>query len=179
MREESVARNYAQALLALAEKAKDPAGWGAMIVDVSAAVRREPTLRRFLESPRVSAAEKNAVLAKAFQDRLPRLLVRFLQLLVANRRQMLIPEIANEYMALLDAVEGRVHAEVTVARAVDAEGEGAIAAQLSRAIGKTVVPHVTVDPAILGGIVVRYGDTLMDGSVRRRLSALRQRLAHR
>jgi len=62
-----------------------------MINDVSAAVRREPTLRRFLESPRVSADEKNAVLAKAFQDRLPRLLVRFLQLLIANRRQMLIP----------------------------------------------------------------------------------------
>jgi F-type H+-transporting ATPase subunit delta len=179
MREESVARNYAQALLALAEKAKDPSGWGAMITDVSAAVRREPTLRRFLESPRVSAAEKNAVLAKAFQDRLPRLLVRFLQLLVANRRQMLIPEIAKEYMALLDEVEGRVHAEVTVARPVDANAERDIAGQLSRAIGKTVVPHITVDPAILGGIVVRYGDTLMDGSVRRRLSALRQRLAHR
>jgi F-type H+-transporting ATPase subunit delta len=179
MREESVARNYAQALLELAEKAKDPAGWGAMITDVAAAVRREPTLRRFLESPRVSAAEKNAVLAKAFQDRLPRLLVRFLQLLVANRRQMLIPQIADEYLALLDEVEGRVHAEVTVARPMGADDERAITAELSRAIGKRVVPHVTVDPSILGGIVVRYGDTLMDGSVRRRLSLLRQRLAPR
>jgi F-type H+-transporting ATPase subunit delta len=179
MREGSVARNYAQALLDLATKAKDPVGWGAMITDVSAAVRREPTLRRFLESPRVSAAEKNAVLAKAFQDRLPRMLVRFLQLLVHNRRQMLIPDIASEYMALLDEVEGRVHAEVTVARAMDEASEQEIAGQLSRAIGKTVVPHVTVDPSILGGIVVRYGDTLMDGSVRRKLSTLRARLAPR
>ncbi|HWZ58264.1 MAG TPA: ATP synthase F1 subunit delta, partial [Gemmatimonadaceae bacterium] len=127
----------------------------------------------------VSATEKNAVLAKAFQDRLPRLLVRFLQLLVANRRQMLIPEIAREYMALLDQVEGRVHADVTVARPVSGDGERALAAQLTRAIGKTVVPHITVDPSILGGIVVRYGDTLMDGSVRRRLATLRQRLSAR
>jgi F-type H+-transporting ATPase subunit delta len=179
MREESVARNYAQALLELAQKAKDPVGWGTMISDVSAAVRREPTLRRFLESPRVSAAEKNAVLAKAFQDRLPRLLVRFLQLLVANRRQMLIPEIAREYMALLDQVEGRVHADVTVARPVSGDDERALAAQLTRAVGKTVVPHFIVDPSILGGIVVRYGDTLMDGSVRRRLATLRQRLSAR
>jgi F-type H+-transporting ATPase subunit delta len=179
MREESVARNYAQALLALAEKANDPTGWGAMITDVAGAVRREPTLRRFLESPRVSASEKNAVLARAFQDRLPRLLVRFLQLLVHNRRQMLIPGIAREYMSLLDAAEGRVHAEVTVARALGAGDERALAAQLSRAIGKTVVPHLTVDPSILGGIVVRYGDTLMDGSVRRRLATLRQRLGSR
>jgi F-type H+-transporting ATPase subunit delta len=179
MREESVARNYAEALVALAEKANDPAGWGAMITDVAAAVGREPTLRRFLESPRVSATEKNAVLAKAFQDRLPRLLVRFLQLLVHNRRQMLIPQIAREYMSLLDEVEGRVHAEVTVAHAPGADEERALAAQLSRAIGKTVVPHLTVDPSILGGIVVRYGDTLMDGSVRRRLATLRQRLGAR
>jgi F-type H+-transporting ATPase subunit delta len=176
MREESVARNYAQALLELAEKARDPAGWGSMISDVSAAVEREPTLRRFLESPKVSAAEKNAVLAKAFQDGLPRMLVRFLQLLVTNRRQMLIPAIAREYMALLDDAQGRVHAEVTLAKAVGDEDEKAIAAQLSRAIGKTVVPHVTIDPSILGGIVVRYGDTLMDGSVRRRLNTLRYRL---
>jgi len=179
MREASVARNYAQALLELAQKAKDPAGWGAMISDVSAAVGREPTLRRFLESPRVSAAEKNVVLAKAFQDRLPRLLVRFLQLLVSNRRQMLIPQIAREYMALLDQVEGRVHAEVTVASAVSASDEKALTGQISRAVGKTVVPHFTVDPSILGGIVVRYGDTLMDGSVRRRLATLRQRLSAR
>jgi F-type H+-transporting ATPase subunit delta len=176
MREESVARNYAQALLELAEKASDPTGWGSMISDVSAAVQREPTLRRFLESPKVSATEKNAVLAKAFQDGLPRMLVRFLQLLVTNRRQMLIPQIAREYMALLDDAQGRVHAEVTLAKAVGDEDQKAIAAQLSRAIGKTVVPHVTIDPTILGGIVVRYGDTLMDGSVRRRLNTLRYRL---
>jgi F-type H+-transporting ATPase subunit delta len=179
MREQSVARNYAQALLELAQKAKDPAGWGTMINDVSAAVRREPTLRRFLESPRVSADEKNTVLAKAFQDRLPRLLVRFLQLLVANRRQMLIPDIAREYMALLDEVEGRVHAEVTVANLMSASDEKALTGQISRAVGKTVEPHFTVDPSILGGIVVRYGDTLMDGSVRRRLARLRLALSSR
>jgi F-type H+-transporting ATPase subunit delta len=176
MREESVARNYAQALLELAQKARDPVGWGTMIADVSAAVQREATLRRFLESPRVSADEKNVVLAKAFQDRLPRLLVRFLQLLVANRRQMLIPEIAREYMTLLDEVEGRVHADVTVARPVDGDEERALTTQLSRAVGKAVVPHFVVDPSILGGIIVRYGDTLMDGSVRRRLATLRSRL---
>jgi len=176
MREASVARNYAQALLELAQKARDPAGWGTMIADVSAAVQREPTLRRFLESPRVSADEKNVVLAKAFQDRLPRLLVRFLQLLVANRRQMLIPEIAREYMTLLDDVEGRVHADVTVSRLMTADEERALTAPLSRAVGKAVVPHFVVDPSILGGIIVRYGDTLMDGSVRRRLATLRSRL---
>jgi len=66
-----------------------------------------------------------------------------------------------------------VHANVTVARQpMDGETD-AIAAQLTRVLGKKVVPHVTVNPAILGGLVVRVGDTVMDGSLRRRLHRLR------
>ena len=84
--------------------------------------------------------------------------------------------VATEYHNLVDEAENRVHARVTVSRAIDAAGESAIARELSRALGKTVVPHVTVDPSILGGVVVKVGDTVMDGSVRRRLAVLRRRL---
>jgi F-type H+-transporting ATPase subunit delta len=179
MRDESIAKNYAEALLTLAQNAKDPAGWGAMIAEVAAAIGREPKLRLFLDSPRVSVAEKNEILSKAFQDRLPRMLVRFLQVLVTNRRQNLIPDIASAYDGLLNDVENRVHADVTVARAMTADETTAWTKQMSKAVGKTVVPRIRVDPAIIGGIVIRYGDTIMDGSVRRRLALLRQRLAPR
>jgi F-type H+-transporting ATPase subunit delta len=176
MREPTIARNYAEALFELARKGGDLDGWGAMISDVADAMQRDVRLRRFLESPRVSAEKKSEVLAGALQDRMPRLLVRFLQALVHNRRQLLIPQIAQEYRSLVDAAEGRVHALVTMASdPSDAERES-IARELGRVIGKQVVPHVTVNPAILGGIVVRMGDTVMDGSVRRRLSLLRNRL---
>ena len=175
MRQDTIARNYAEALLALGTKAENRDGFGAMIRDVANAMQQDATLWRFLESPRVSADAKNAVLAKALGDRVPRVFLRFLQVLVKHRRQMLIPVIANEYAGLLDQAEGRIHAEVTIA-SEQATGEvSMIATQLSRALGKTVVPHVAVNPAILGGVVVRVGDTVMDGSVRRRL----ERLAHR
>jgi F-type H+-transporting ATPase subunit delta len=176
MRDATIARNYAEVLLDLARKGGDLDGWGRMIADVADAVSRDPTLRGFLETPRVSAAEKNAILAKAFQDRMPRLLVRFLQALVSNRRQMLIPEIATEYQALVDEVSGRVHAQVTLSREPAAEERDALARELSRVLGRQVVPHVTVNPEILGGVVVRVGDTVMDGSVRRRLAMLEHRL---
>ena len=176
MRGETIARNYAEALLALARKAGDLQGWGAMIGDVADAMQRDIKLRRFLESPRVSAQQKNDLLAKAFQDRMPRLFVRFLQSMVSHRRQMLIPEVSIAYASLLDDVLGRIHARVTVARPSTPEEEQAIARQLTAALGKQVVPHVTVNPAIGGGVVVRVGDTVMDGSVRRRLSTLRQRM---
>lgn len=176
MREATIARNYAEALLTLATKAENREGFGGMIRDVANAITNDATVHRFLDSPRVSYEEKNEILSKAFGDRVPRVFLRFLQTVVHNRRQMLIPVIATEYSDLVDVAEGRVHADVTVAVPMGAEEMGKVGQQLSRALGKTVVPHVTVDAAIMGGIVVRIGDTVMDGSVRRRLNKLATRM---
>ena len=173
----TVARNYAEALLELGRRAGAPREWAGAMREVADAIAGDLTLARFLESPRIAAADKNAVLERAFGGRVPRLFLRFLQQMVRNRRQGLIPQVAAEFETLLDASQGIVHARVTVARPTpDAERE-AIAARLSQVVGKTVVPHLTVDPAILGGVVVRIGDTVMDGSVRRKLARLRRRMA--
>ena len=175
-RSNPVSRNYAEALLALATKAENREGFGVMIRDVANAIAQDATVKLFLESPRVSYERKNEILSHAFGDRVPRVFLRFLQTMVHNRRQMMIPEIATAYMKLLDAEEGRVHAEVTLARPVtDAETKD-IGAQLSRVLGKIVLPRIAVDPAIMGGIIVRVGNTVMDGSVSRRLSKLATRM---
>ena len=176
MRDSTIARNYAETLLVLATRAEDLRGWGRMLSDVAAAMQENPTLRLFLESPKVSAVQKNEVIGKAFNDRMPRLMMRFIQSVVSHRRQMLIPEIAEEYLNLVDAAEGRIHARVTVAKETDDADRDAIARQLSRMFGKDVVPHLTVDPAIMGGVIVHVGDTVLDGSVRKRLSSLRRRM---
>lgn len=176
MREVSIARNYAEALLALARKANDAEGWGVLASALGDAVAEDQTLRRFLEAPQVSADRKNGILQQALAGKAPRTFVRFVQKLVSNRRQMLLPEIAVEYHNLLDEAEGRVHARVTVAREYDAAAREALARALGAALKKTVVAHVAVDPRILGGVVVRVGDTVMDGSVRRKLGRLRDRL---
>jgi F-type H+-transporting ATPase subunit delta len=176
MRDTTIARNYAETLLALAGKANDLRGWGAMITDLADAMGQNPTLRLFLESPRIGAAEKNAVLMAAFKDTMPRNFLRFLLSLVTHRRQMLIPEIAREYLDLVDAAEGRIHARVTVARETPDDERSAIAKQLSRLFGKDVVPHLSVDPSIMGGVIVHVGDTVLDGSVRKRLMLMRRRM---
>ena len=179
MRDTTIAKNYAEALLELARRAEDPAGWGKLMRDVANGMRDDITLQHFLESPKISEAQKNEVFFQALGDRVPRHFLRFLQTLVRKRRQMLIPEISSEYDKLLDIHEGRVHANVTVARETSAADETEIAEQLSRVIGKTVVPHLSVNPAILGGVVVKIGDTVMDGSVRRRLGRLRTQILAR
>jgi F-type H+-transporting ATPase subunit delta len=176
MRDTTIARNYAETLLVLATRAKDLRGWGKMLTDVATAMREQPALKLFLESPRVSAAQKSEVIGKAFTDRMPRLMLRFIQTMIMHRRQMLIPAVAEEYLNLVDEAEGRIHARVTVAKETDDAGRDAIAAHLSRMFGKDVVPHVTVDPAIMGGVVVHVGDTVLDGSVRKRLASLRRKM---
>jgi len=176
MREITIARSYAETLVELARRAGDLEGWGAMIDEVAKAIASDPRLVRFFETPRVSAREKNEVIGKAFADRLPRLFVRFLQAVVTQRRQHLIGEIAFEYHAIVDQLEGRVHADVTLARQPDPALAQSIADQLSRVLGKNVVPHFNVRSDILGGTIVRVGDTVMDGSVRHRLNRLRARM---
>ena len=179
MRQATIARNYAEALLELAKRAKDLRGWGSLIQGVADAMQKDQTLRTFLETPRVDAATKNRILRKALTDRAPAKFVRFIESVVTHRRQMLIPEIAREYMDLVDQAENRLHALVTVAREDDEKMKKLIADRLSKVFDKTVVPHLTVDARILGGAIVRVGDTVMDGSVRRKLQRLRERMTKR
>ena len=176
MRATTIARNYAEALLVLARKANDLDGWGAALNGLVTAMETDVRLRNFLAAPQISATEKSQLLGRAFGTKLPKMMVRFLQKLVQNRRQMLIPQIAIEYGNLVDETTGRVHAQVTVSRDVSAGERDVIATQLSRAFAKTVVPHVDVNPAILGGVIVKVGDRVLDGSVRKRLKTLRSRI---
>ena len=176
MRATTIARNYAEALLALARKANDLEGWMVAINGVVTAVESDSRLSNFLAAPQVSATEKIAVIGKAFTGKLPQPMVRFLQKLVQNRRQMLLSVIAVEYGNLVDEASGRVHAQVTVARETSEADQKMIVAQLSRAFAKTVVPHISVNPDILGGVIVKVGDQVMDGSVRKRLRTLKSRI---
>jgi F-type H+-transporting ATPase subunit delta len=178
MREPTIARNYAEALLTLAQKANDIEGWGRMLDALASAMKSDLTLRTFLESPKVDAKAKSAIVGKALAGQYPASFVHFLQAVIKRGRQMVLPAIAIEYATLVDTAVGRVHASVTLAREVDEAERARISAALSKALGKTVVPHVLVDPAIIGGVIVRVGDRVRDGSVKRRLALLRQRMVH-
>jgi F-type H+-transporting ATPase subunit delta len=96
--------------------------------------------------------------------------------LLDKRRHRLLPDIAKEYRALLDAALGRAHVEVQVARDLGDEEQAQLQAQLSRILGKEAIPHVRVRPELLGGVVFRSGDMIFDGSVRRRLQRMRRQL---
>lgn len=179
MRDTTISRNYAEALVSLAQRADDLDGWGTMIDEFSDAIESDARLRGFLSTPRMSAKGKVEIITQAYNDRLPRLFVRFLAAVIQNRRQHLIPQIAEQYALLVDELQGRVHARVTVAREPDEQLQAKVKSQLGTITGKSVVPHFVVKPEILGGVIARIGDTVMDGSLARRLDALRGRMLGR
>ena len=115
---------------------------------------------------------------KALEGKVPETFLRFLIVVIAKRRQGLLHQVRQQYDTLLDAQSGRVHAQITLARPADEATVGDIGERLSKMLGKQVVPHVTVNPAIVGGIIVKWGDRVLDGSVRRQLLSLKRDMLH-
>ena len=178
MKSTTVARNYAEAILLAAEAhgATVVERYGQLLEAVAGAIAADEHIAVALESPRVSKATKTALLERALRDVAEPEFVRFLQAVVRRGRQGLIGEIAQEYHGLVDTLLNRVHAGVTLREEPDGRLEQQIVERLSQAIGKEVRAHFRADGAILGGVVVRVGDRIYDGSVRRRLAALRRKM---
>ncbi len=174
MRSPTIARNYAEALLELAERSDEAERFGDLIEGVGGAIEADETIRVVLESPRVTRKMKQELLRRALANVAPEPFIRFLAAVVKRGRQRLIPAIARQYLGLLDIKFGRVHASVVVAREADLGLHDEIGKRLEAVLGQEVIPHLRHDPAILGGVVVRVGDRVMDGSLRRRLKVLRK-----
>jgi F-type H+-transporting ATPase subunit delta len=176
VRDETVARNYAETLFSLAQRHDGLEAFGQAVSLVAGLLDGEPGFRLFLETPRVDASDKKALLRKVFASEVPAQFLNFLLVTVDKRRQRLLRDIAQQFGALVDQHEGRAHVEVTVARPVDEETTKLLAGRLTTLLGVEAVPHVRVRPEIVGGVIVRTGDTIYDGSVRRRLDGMRRQL---
>ncbi|HEU0016535.1 MAG TPA: ATP synthase F1 subunit delta [Longimicrobium sp.] len=178
MRAEIIARNYAETLLALAERQGPaaPEQFGGALDGLAAMLDGDPRTRQFLETPRVRPEQKKEALRRSLDGRAPEMFVRFVMVLVDKRRQSLLPEIARAYRDLLDERMGRTRVDVAISHAPDAALQAEIQRALEAQLGRTVIPTFRVDPELLGGMVLRLGDEILDGSVRSRAAGLRRRL---
>ena len=176
MRDETVARNYAETLFELARRNESIQEYGDALGMVAGLLEDDSRFRTFVETPRIDDENKKDVIRKVFRDKAPKQVLNFVLITIDKRRQTLLREISEEYSLLLDNHLGREHVEVTVARPLDDTTANVVSEQLSKMLGRQAIPHIRVKPEILGGLVVRTGDMIYDGSVRRRLEGLRRRL---
>ncbi|MGH7569034.1 MAG: ATP synthase F1 subunit delta [Gemmatimonadales bacterium] len=178
MKSTTVARNYAEALFAAAEDkgAGQVESFGRLLEALAGAVAADERIAIALESPRVAKATKARILAAGLEGAAPAEFIRFLQAVVRRGREGLLGEMAQEYQGLVDFKLNRVHAAVTLTAEPDTRLEEQIVERLTAAIGKEVRAHFRADQGILGGVVVRIGDRIYDGSLKRRLTTLRRKL---
>lgn len=176
MKNEVVARNYAEALLAVARKADDVERFGAMLDAVGGAIDSDALLKGVMMSPRVTKRAKQDVVAKGLDKVAPAPFIRFLQSVIQRGRQGMLPAISEAYQSLADQHFNRIHASVVTAREPDAALQKLITERLTKVAGKTVLPHFRTDPLVVGGVVVRVGDRVFDGSIRRRIQLLKSRM---
>ncbi len=176
MTNETIARNYAAALFDLAERHEGLEAFAEGVDTVVELLDKNPSFQTFLETPRIADRDKKALLEKVLGGALPRSLLNFLMVTVDKRRQRLLGLIGEEFHSLLDEHLGRAHVTVTLAKKLDAEAMEGLAQKLSVLLGKEAIPHVRVKPAILGGVHLKTGDTVYDGTLRRRIKQLRKQL---
>jgi len=176
VRDETVARNYAETLMSLAERHEGVEDYGGWMEALATLLVTNPRLKLFLETPRINSSAKKDALRKALGAHVPRPFLNFVLITLDKRRQRLLAEINEAYQTLLDERLGRQRVSVTVARPLNDEHVREIATELTRVLGRTAIPRVRVRPEIMGGVVVKTGDRVFDGSVKHRLDRMRRRM---
>ena len=172
----AVALKYARAVFAEAEEQGNLASVAAQLRSLRQVTRGHHELRDFMVSPEVPTETKLKLVQTAFGDRVEPLVLQFLSLLIEKHRMGIIEEIVEAFVQLMNEHEGLVKARVITAMPLDAAREAKLRGELSRITGKTVQVSQTVDPAIIGGIIVHLGNKIIDRSIRRGLRELRENL---
>ncbi len=172
----SVARRYAQALYedALQNKCVDRVDDDIAMIQES--IEGSSELNRFFEDPILTADNKLKVVKALFTDRVHDTTLGLLKLLVSKGRENIFTQIAGAYKAMRDDQLGIVEAKVRAALPLSASDEKKVAEGIETMTGKKVRLNTEVDPNILGGLIIRVGDTVYDGSVLHQLKTLRGRL---
>ena len=140
---------------------------------VESTINEYSDLSTLIYHPRVLPQAKKETISKIFSNDIAEVVLKFLMLLIDKRRETALPAIIREYVKLANEVRNIVEAEVTTATPLDQQQQTALMNKLGLVTGKKIALKTQIDKAIIGGVVVRIGDKLIDGSVARQLETLR------
>jgi F-type H+-transporting ATPase subunit delta len=173
---EELAQVYARSLFEVAREHAKLDQLREQLAQFADALHAQRELAIFFFSPYFSTAEKQQALERAIDGADP-LLLNFLKVLIENHRMPVIFRIRQEYQRLWDEENRTLPVEVTSAIALDPTTTDSLATTIGQRAGRKVTLKARVDPDILGGIVVRVGNSILDASIRNRLEQLRRQVA--
>ena len=168
------AKRYSQAVFEIALERKELDKWQSDLRKI-VSLSEDATVIAFLESPRFHFDDKVRLLSERLSDINP-IALNLVYLLVARGGLRMVGDIADGYQRLLDNYRGIERAEVITAVPLDDEDRQRLQERLSAVVGKKALLKPKVDSSVVGGIVARIGDRLLDGSIRSQLMALKKEL---
>lgn len=173
---DQLAIKYAQALYEVASERGILEQAEEQLALVGSTLRDYEDLANLIYHPRVLPKAKKEVITRVFGQDLAEAVHNFLLLLVDKRRESILPSIIKEFKNLTNEARNIIEAEVTTALPLSDEQHTALAQKLGQVTGKNVILKTKIDANILGGVVVKIGDKLIDGSVARQLKMLQTTL---
>lgn len=171
-----LAEAYARSLLELAAEQHTAEPTGDELASLKDILEQNPTFKLFLADPAVSSTERENALSNIFKGKVSPLLFNFIRLANEKGRLSLLPQIIDAYDLLLDEHLGKIEVDVTVAHKLDPAQLEQVRQAVSKALKRDAVIHQYVDDSIIGGMVLRVQDKLIDASVKAQLEALRHQL---
>jgi len=167
---------YGQSLLDLAGEQNQAEAIGEELGQIAEIIEQNPTFAAYLADPGIGHEERAQTLKQTFAGKVSPLMWNFLGVLNVKRRLKEIPAIAAAYDDLLDEKLGKIEVDVTVAQKLTPDQLEQVRQRVSAALKKDAVIHLYVDDAIIGGMLLRVQDQLIDASVRSQLQAMREQL---
>ncbi len=171
----TLARPYAKAAFEYAQAHQQLAAWSAEL-GLAAAVSNDDTFQRVLKAPRLTSDEKADAFVEVCGDKLSEHVRNFIRVIAENGRLALLPDIAAQFELYKAEQEKSVDVDVTSAFALSQEQQDKLAKVLSARLGREVRLHAAEDASLMGGVVIRAGDLVIDGSVRGKLAKLAEAL---
>ena len=172
----TTARPYAQAAFEEAQKLSDLKGWSDVLLSLAEAVNY-PEIRNVINSPRVAKAQLGGLLGDILGGKLKPQQMNFINVLAENQRLLLLPEIASIFEVLKSEAEKSVNVVVDSAFELSAAQQDKIASSLKKRMGREIKLTCSINKELLGGVVIRAGDKVIDGSASTRLSEMATALA--
>lgn len=176
---ELIGNRYATALFQAVQESEttDAASVLQELRGIHESMQEVPAFQQFFDSPVISDGEKKQFITDAFKGKISAEVLHFLLILVDKGREHYFNDIVNTFQQLTQALHNQVKAVAVTAVPMSQEAQTKLAASLSAMSGKQVTLENQVDESLVGGVVVRMGDRVIDGSVRNRLSLLKEDLS--
>ena len=172
----TIARPYASAVFELAQETGQVEEWSATL-ELLGVLASDKGMRQLMTNPKVSRDQLRDLVFDVCGDGLSDLGRNLVKLLVQGDRLQYAQHIKNQYEQMRAAAEGKVDVEVVTAYRLDRQQQDSIAETVADRLGKQVVIKTSVDETLIGGAVIRAGDSIIDASLRGRLTELRNELA--